>query len=155
MKYILLVGDANVGKTTAINNVFDWLKTDGYNVVDYVPLPRGDFRTFLEKEGMKVVVNSASDNCSLIDDLQKFHPNEYDVLISTCRTNEDAIKLYDYFYEKLVTDKKNAIEIPMAKIRKHRKCAVSYVTLRSDYNVKIVALAEYVFKAFVEQNVNP
>ena len=157
MKYILLVGDANVGKTTAINNVFDWLKTDGYNVVDYVPLPRGDFRTFFEKEGMKVVVNSASDNCSLIDDLQKFHPNEYDVLISTCRTNEDAIKLYDYFYEIIVekTDEKNVIEIPMAKINNRPRCAASCATLRSDYNAKIVALTEYVFKAFVEQNVNP
>lgn len=157
MKYILLVGDANVGKTTAINSVYNWLKIKGYNVLDEVPLPRGDFRALIEKEGTKVVVNSASDNCPLIDDLQKFHPNEYDVLISSCRTNEDAVKLYDYFYENIVekTDEKNVIEIPMAKINKHRKCAASCATLRSDYNAKIVTLTEYVFKAFVEQNVNP
>ena len=72
MKYILLVGCNNVGKTTAITNVVDWLKTKGYNVVETVPLTKGDFRTLLEKDGMKVVVNSASDNYSLIDDLQKF-----------------------------------------------------------------------------------
>ena len=157
MKYILLVGDANVGKTTAINRVFKWLKTNGYNVLDNVPLPRGDFRALIEKEGTKVVVNSASDNFALIVDLQKFHPNEYDVLISSCRTNEDAMKLYDDFYEIIVekTDEKNVIEIPMAKINNHPRCAASCATLRSDYNAKIVALTEYVFKAFVEQNVNP
>lgn len=67
-KLILVEGDPNVGKTTALRNVLESLLLMGANLVSYISLNtssaaqlKGDFEAEVEWKGLKVAICSRGD----------------------------------------------------------------------------------------------
>ena len=72
MELIVLKGKENTGKTTTINYVYNELRGNRYeepNQDKFENLKKGDFLAILEKEGIKLGINSQGDE---VNQIQKY-----------------------------------------------------------------------------------
>lgn len=79
MELIVLKGKVNVGKTTTINYVYNELRGKGYKEPDqdkFENLGKGDFLAILEKEDIKLGINSQGDEVNQIQKYLRVLENE-------------------------------------------------------------------------------
>lgn len=79
MELIVLKGKENTGKTTTINYVYNELRGNGYEEPDqdkFENLGKGDFLAILEKEDIKLGINSQGDEVNQIQKYLRVLENE-------------------------------------------------------------------------------
>lgn len=79
MELIVLKGKKNTGKTTTINYVYNELRGNGYeepNQDKFENLKKGDFLAILEKEDIKLGINSQGDEVNQIQKYLRVLENE-------------------------------------------------------------------------------
>jgi hypothetical protein len=145
MKYLLLGGAPNTGKTGSLNRLADILiRTKGFKVVanwNYPPkVANGDFRIILEgldnKENqIRIYINTATDTKKIILDCKKIYDanQPVNIIISSIR---DVFSARTYFFNIMKVD--NSIdyimELPLAKVRKgkHRGLCLKWYEEKLD-----------------------
>ncbi|NHM01471.1 hypothetical protein [Flavobacterium difficile] len=145
MKYLLLGGAPNTGKTGSLNRLAATLiTTKGFRNVanwNYPPtVTNGDFRLILEgldnnKNLIRIYINSASDTKKIIQDCKKFYDDNQpvDIIISSIR---DIFSARTEFFNIMKVD--NSIdyimELPLAKVRRgnHRGLCLKWYEEKID-----------------------
>ena len=144
MKYILIGGAPNVGKTGAIYRLAIHLKNNGFKD-DSRPVPekRGDFYTILEGkdrngENIRIAVNSQTDDEDIIKKFKTFldEQENISIVISSIRDGDfpPDYSLRSYFF-KIFNIAEGDIEVPLAKIirkRKNKEKAVKWYECKID-----------------------
>ncbi|WP_018675944.1 hypothetical protein [Riemerella columbina] len=134
MKYLLLGGQPNTGKTSTIRRLYNYLIKIGYSNIIYnhpfdpdnvVRDPSEDtmttdFRAVLQKGSSIILINSGSDTQKIIKDFEGFYQRkaeEYniDVLISSVRDigNERS---WLFSCLGITEDSQDVLEIPLGRV---------------------------------------
>ncbi len=124
MKFLVISGAPQTGKTTAINKIAEWLTIglttdiDGNKFPSFLPNPKGkyeDFSIVINRHGRKIIIHSATDNTSWMDDLiKKLKENpDADIVITSCR---DIYWERDYFTDNIKPFASFFLESPLGKI---------------------------------------
>lgn len=129
MKYLLLGGAHNVGKSESIYRCTLNLLSRGFNVIQgSIPPQQKDFKAILEghnekAEIIRILINTATDTPKIIERFKKFRDQfpACDICISSVR-DENFWPRKD-FYSILELDPKMdfILEIPLAKITRRGK----------------------------------
>lgn len=122
MEKILLGGSRSVGKTTAIRSVYNLLRENDYELFEGFEEPDRfiDFCVvvFHLKSKLKVIINSGTDDYSLIERVGNVYHSHQDAhfFISSVR---DADDIRRHFFEVMgITDSgSEVLEIPLGKVR--------------------------------------
>lgn len=134
MKYLLLGGQPNTGKTTTIRRLYDYLIKIGYSNIIYNhpfdldnvvhdPLNDAtttDFRAVLQKDSNIILINSGSDTSSIIEDFKGFYERmaeefNIDVLISSVRDiGQERSWLFSYL--GITEHSQDVLEIPLGRV---------------------------------------
>ncbi len=146
MQYFFISGAPSTGKTTTIHAICGWLLSSGYTGGDlrtdgkvYTPstvfpvIRVDDFSYLLQKDSIKVLVHSATDDAytiGILDDLIKSQkPN---IVISSCRDYPDWPREYLCQTLGLINDyelnlkNSNVREFPLAKITRRANWPNAY-----------------------------
>lgn len=129
MKYLLLGGAPNTGKTGSLNRLADKLiHIKGFKVVvnwNYPPkVTNGDFRIILEgldnnENQIRIFINSATDNKKIIQECKNFYDanQPVSIIISSIR---DVFSARTDFLNIMKVDNSidHILELPLAKVRK-------------------------------------
>jgi len=125
MKFFVISGAPSTGKTTAINNIAQWL-TSGVITTDnagkllpsFLPYTDGnyyDFSIVVIIKGIKIIIHSASDDSAkmnaLIEEIKQNPDTE--IVITSCR---DIYWERDYFTTNLKPYATFFLESPLGKI---------------------------------------
>ena len=125
MKFFVISGAPSTGKTTAINNIAQWLttgviKTDIYGQLlpSFLPDANGnyyDFSIVIIIKEKKIIIHSASDDTSKMDALiEKIKQNpDTEIVITSCR---DIYLERDYFTANIRPYATFFLESPLGKI---------------------------------------
>lgn len=147
MQYFFISGAPSTGKTTTIHAICGWLLSNGYTGGDlrtdgkvYTPstvfpvIGVDDFSYILQKNGIKVLVHSATDDLPNIAILVGLiHDLTPDVVITSCRDYPDLPREYlcqtlgltnDY---ELNLSNPNVREFPLAKITRRKNWNDPYI----------------------------
>ena len=139
MKYLLLGGSHNTGKSTSIWRLAQSLLRSGFIVIDgSVPTIFHDFRAILEgldKNGKKIIIliNSATDEPPIILDLRNYFDSlayTIDIFISSVRDPDCRVRKVFFNMFPINPTVDFLLEIPLGRI----------LSQRSDYHI---ALAWY------------
>ena len=109
MKVLFISGAPNTGKSTTIYHICTYLLGRGYTkIIDilynkhvylpptsFPPTPIDDFACLLEKDRIKVLIHTATDDrCNidwLVNNINKYTP---DIVITSCRDYNDWVRDY-------------------------------------------------------------
>ena len=150
MKYIFYSGAPNTGKTTFLHSLTTTLIARGYNLVvldynlSYDPIDCSrNFINIIERENVRIIINTYSDYCHHIDYLKSIiNEEEIQFVISTIRDEIDPMR--KYLIEKINLDINNenlSIEIPLAKItRKENNRDISLNWYKNAINKLVINL---------------
>lgn len=125
MKFLVISGAPETGKTTAINKIAQWL-TNGVITTDVngTILPSflpdslgkyGDFSIIIILGNRKIIIHSATDDKKCMNQLKekiKLHP-DIEIVITSCR---DIKWERDYFISNIRPFSKFYLESPLSKI---------------------------------------
>ncbi|MEZ7516092.1 hypothetical protein [Flavobacterium frigidarium] len=130
MKFFVISGAPNTGKTTAINNVAEWL-TSGVITTDiygkllpiFLPNTKGkysDFSIVIISHGKKIIIPSATDDRPWMNKLiEKIKQNpDAEIVITSCR---DIDLEREYFLTNLRPYASFLLESPLGKITRKNK----------------------------------
>lgn len=145
MKYLLIGGAPNTGKTGSLNRLVAILiGTKRFKNVanwNYPPtVANGDFRLILEgldsnKKLIRIYINSATDTKKIIQDCKKFHDihQPIDIIISSIR---DVFSARTDFFTIMGVDNSvdYVLELPLAKVRRgnHRGLCLNWYEQKID-----------------------
>lgn len=160
MKYLLISGAPNTGKTETIYDLTVYLISQGYDIVlkgdsDFItpkpspPAKVKDFQCIIEKKisencTKRILLNSATDNENRINSLLDFYkrnPN-IDLIVSSIRDGGDAMRklLKDGF--KITSSSENIIEVPLAKITRRGNSHTTLMWYKRTVNKLVVSVFE-------------
>lgn len=125
MKFLVISGAPDTGKTTAINNIALWLTRgviitdiDGNPLPTFLPDPNGeywDFSIVIILNGRKLIIHSATDDLNNMDALIEkiiLHPDT-EIVITSCR---DIYWERNYFIHNIRPFSTFFLESPLGKI---------------------------------------
>lgn len=121
MKYIILFGGPNVGKTGAVTRFAGYLSTKGYSKSSNQDAG-GDIVALFENDvsqingNNRVVVFGCSDYLWASDWLKQFceENKPFDLVVMACRSEKE---IYESFKEKLaISENDTVVEIPLGKV---------------------------------------
>lgn len=136
MKFLVISGAPQTGKTTAINKIAEWLTTGlttdihGNPFPSFLPSPKGkynDFSIVFNRHGKKIIIHSATDDEKCMDGLiKKLKQNpDTEIVITSCR---DINRERDYFIANIKPFATFFLECPLGKITRkniHRLTAAN------------------------------
>ncbi|WP_264530300.1 ATP-binding protein [Flavobacterium sp. N502540] len=129
MKFLVISGAPQTGKTTSINKIAEWLTTGLTADINGKPFPSflintkgkyNDFSIVINRHGRKIIIHSATDDEHCMDDLLeklKKHPDT-EVVITSCR---DIDKERTYFTTHIKPYATFFLESPLGKINRKNK----------------------------------
>ena len=146
MDFFLVGGYPNTGKTAIIKLIEKYLKKRGFNPVttrnkttndDFVVVYEGSNQ---KKTKIRILLNSASDSISIIDQFYDYYQQNQsvDIVISSIR---DAGAERDYLLKKFNLVDNSYIEVPLAKISGKRN---DYKMALNQYQQRIMKLIEHI-----------
>lgn len=125
MKFLVISGAPETGKTTAINKIAEWLTFGAITTdINGDPLPiflpnligeYSDFSVVIILKGKKIIIHSATDdkyNMDVLIDKLKLYPDTY-IVITSCR---DIYWERDYFKIHIKPFSTFFLESPLGKI---------------------------------------
>jgi tRNA uridine 5-carbamoylmethylation protein Kti12 len=125
MKFLVISGAPETGKTTAINKIAEWL-TAGVITTDYygktlpsfLPNKKGEYEDFsivIILNNRKIIIHSATDDEACMDGLiEEIRKNtDTEIVITSCR---DLYKQRDYFTSHIKPFATFFLESPLGKI---------------------------------------
>jgi hypothetical protein len=156
MKFLVISGAPSTGKTTAINNIAEWVTIRGSVTNDsvgnplptFLPNPKGEYQDFsiaLLYKGRKVIIHSATDDQACMDKLINLinnHPNT-EIVITSCR---DIYGERDYFTTNIRPNATFFLESPLGKITRRNDFTLAdnlYKTLLLDLHEHILSNNPY------------
>jgi hypothetical protein len=129
MKFLVISGAPQTGKTTAINKIAEWLTIgliadiNGNPFPSFLPSAKGiynDFSIVINRHGKKIIIHSATDNEQCMDGLvEKLKKNpDTEVVITSCRDINDERKYFTTHIKPYATF---FFESPLGKINRKNK----------------------------------
>jgi len=154
MKYILIGGSQNVGKTEAIYHLANYLLNSRsfVDVLQSVPKTKRDFMAILEgkdknRNNIRIAINSASDTPDIIRKFKTLlnENKNISIIISSIRDNNFYPR--KEFFDILNIDENDIdIEIPLAKITRRRKNKeIALKWYKNKINLLIIKLLEKIY----------
>ncbi|MBO9584976.1 MAG: hypothetical protein J7574_12520 [Flavobacterium sp.] len=133
MKFLVISGAPQTGKTTSINKIAEWLTigitTDIYGeaLPSFLPGIKGkyeDFSIVINRHGKKIIIHSATDNKPWMDKLtNKLKENpDTDVVVTSCR---DIYWERNYFSDNVKPFASFFLESPLGKITRQKDFALA------------------------------
>lgn len=118
MKYLLLTGAKNTGKSSIIYRLTQKLELEGYTVTAAGKFPKSlkDFQCVLTKGTQKILIHSYADNGSLTEFSNFYNQNrEVDlVILPTEQAGPSRTKIFELL--ALSEADENVIEIPLNQV---------------------------------------
>lgn len=135
MNFLVVSGAPSTGKTTALNQIAEWLRvkysisTDFYgnSLPSFLPDSTGkywDFSIVIILNGRKIIIHSATDDINWMDklvELIKQNP-ESEIVITSCR---DIYWERDYFMTNVRPFSTFFLESPLGKITRRKDFALA------------------------------
>jgi hypothetical protein len=128
MKFLVISGAPNTGKTTAINKIVEWITISGSVTTDtsgnplppFLPNSKGEYQDFsiaLFYKGRKIIIHSATDDKACMDRLINLINinTDIEIVITSCR---DINRERSYFTDTVKPYSTFFLESPLGKINR-------------------------------------